>query len=325
VTINVTVGAGSSVDSCILEWKVGTNPATNESMTKVGSGTNVTCYKTKATVDGTDYTFNAYANDSTGIWGGESARTFRENEKPAKVILSSPANQSHTTSRQPTFTWAVPSDADGDTLNYTINISCFLSGVPCPSDDRIVSDIATNSYTPTELKYFGDDNYYYNWSVRAGDGYEFGQWSDVWKLTIDTNISIIMLNSSVDFGANRVPGYSNDTSDDSPLPLSVRNVGNCMTDINLSATDLLWDSVPNPSSYFTYKVDNFPGEGGAFNYSGSQTAWANIPDTNTSFVKNLNYTSGNRSVEVDIGIIVPQAEQPGTKSATILFAGEYHR
>jgi hypothetical protein len=325
VNVSVTSDASTTIDTCVLEWKVGSDAAVNETMQKRGSGNSVTCDATKATVDATSYTFKVYANTTTGIAGNENARTFRENGKPNKVVLSSPNNQSHTTSRQPTFTWAVPSDADGDTLNYTINISCFLAGVPCPSDDRIVTDIATNSYTPAELKYFGDDNYYYNWSVRAGDGYEFGQWSDVWKLTIDTNISIIMLNSSVDFGANRVTGYSNDTSDDSPLPLSIRNVGNCMTDINLSATDLLWDSVPNPSSYFTYKVDNFPTEGGAFNYSGSQTSWANIPDTNTSFVKNLNYTAGNRSVEVDLGIIVPQAEPPGTKSATILFAGEYHR
>jgi hypothetical protein len=324
VSINATVrvDAGSSADTCILEWKVGTNPAANETMQKIGTGSFVSCNATKATVDATNYTFKVYANDSGGNMANETARTFRENDEPAKVALDYPANQSHNTSRTPMFHWTVPSDADGDTLNYTINITCFGG---CSDDNRIVSDIATNSYTPTtQMKYFGDDNYYYNWSIRAGDGYEFGSWSDVWKLTLDTNVSIIMLNSTIDFGVNRPPGYTDNTTDNSPYPFSIRNVGNCMTDVNISASDMLWDSVTAPSSYYRYKVDSLSGEGGAFNWSGSQTSWANVPQTNTTFVNNLNYTAGNSSFEVDINITVPGDEPPGTKSSTLLFAGEYH-
>jgi hypothetical protein len=326
VMINVTAAADSNVnvDTCILEWKVGTNPAANETMQKIGSGSNVTCNATKATTDATNYTFKVYANDSSGVMGNEAARTFRENSVPEKVNLTSPANQSHTTSRTPTFQWQVPTDNESDTLNYTINITCL--GVACSDDNRYVTDIMTNSYTPTtELKYFGDDNRYYNWSVRAGDGYEFGQWSDVWTLTVDTNVSIIMLNNTVDFGANRVPGYSDNTTDNNPYPFSVRNIGNCMVDVNLSASSLLWSTQPAPSPYYQYKVDWLSGEGGAFNWSGSQTSWANVPQTNTSFVRNLNYTSGNSSFEADINITVPQGEPPGAKSSTIVFSGEYHR
>jgi len=324
-TINVTVtsDSGVSVDTCILEWN-----GANETMTMRGTGSSVTCDATKATNDGTDYTFKVYANDTVGNVANESSRTFRENDEPAKVVLTSPANYSHTTDRTPTFTWAIPSDADGDTLNYTINITCFLtSGGGCTAGENIYeSNINTNSYTPSrELNYFGDDNYYYNWSVHAYDGYENGSWSDTWELIIDTNVSLVMLNATADFGENRVLGYTDNTTDNSPYPLSLRSASNCMIDVNISASNLLWETAPAPSAYFQYKVDWLSGESGAFNWSGSQTSWANVPQTNTSFVDYLNYTAGNSSLEIDIAIQVPGEESPGSKSSTLIFAGEYHR
>jgi hypothetical protein len=78
VTINVTaVSSASSIQNCTLEWN-----GVNETMTVVGSGTSVVCNSTKATTDGTDYTFKVYANNTAGARGNESARTFRENTKP---------------------------------------------------------------------------------------------------------------------------------------------------------------------------------------------------------------------------------------------------
>ncbi|MEM5871721.1 MAG: hypothetical protein QW051_02500 [Candidatus Aenigmatarchaeota archaeon] len=325
VTINVTVVSDSSVsvDTCVLEWKVGAGSPTNETMTKRGSGSSVTCDVTKTTTDGTDYTFKVYVNDSSGVFGSSPSRSFRENDEPSKVILSSPANDSHTTNRKPTFQWNAATDADGDTLNYTINISCFPA---CSDDNRLITDIMTTSYTPTtELKYFGDDGYYYIWSVRAGDGYEYGEWSDPWKLTIDTNVSIIMLNDTVDFGANRPIGYSDDTTDNNPYPFSIRNVGNCFVNVKIRMSDTLWEttSIPQESSYFQYKADWLANEQGAFNWSASQTTWANVPLTDSNLVKKLNYTTGNNSFETDIKIIVPSDEPPGTKSSTLIFSAEY--
>ncbi len=190
-----------------------------------------------------------------------------------------------------------------------------------------MEDLSTNSYTPTqELQYFGDDNKYYNWSVRAGDGYEYGEWSDIWKLTIDTNVSIILLNDTVDFGPGRIPGYTDNSTDNDPYPFSLRNIGNCMIDVNLSSQDLLWDTASQPSDYFNYSVDWLTGEEGAFNWSGSQTSPANVPqvDQNVTFIDYMNYTSGNSSAEIDIYIEVPLGEPPGPKNSTIMFTGEYH-
>ena len=327
VTINVSVStdAGVSTDTCILGWIIDAGGETNETMEMVGSGSSVTCNITKATNDGTNYTFRVYANDTGGAWGSESAREIQENDEPAQVTLISPADGSSTTDRTPTFSWNQPSDADNDPLTYTINITCFPG---CSDDNRYVSGIGSTSYTPTyELQYFGDDNYLYNWSVHANDGYENGSWSDKWNLTIDTNVSIVLINDTVDFGSNRVPGYTDDSTDNDPYPFALRNIGNCLIDVNISSSDLLWDSASQPSDYFNYSVAWVPGEGGAFNWSGSQTTETNIPqvDQNVSFIDYLNYTSGNNSAEIDIHIEVPTGEPTGTKSSTIVFTGEYEK
>lgn len=327
VNINVSVLVDSEVspDTCTLEWTVVGVSTTNYTMEMVGSGINVSCNYTINTNDATNYTFRVYANDSVGNLKSEGMRQFRENDEPDKVVLTSPPNDNHTTDRTPTFNWSVPSDADGDSLNYTINITCFPD---CSEDNRYLEDLTTNSTTLTEeLENFGDDNRYYNWSVRAGDGYEFGPWSDSWKLTIDTNVSIILLNDTVDFGENRIPGYIDNTTDNDPHPFSLRNVGNCIIDVNLSSSDLLWDSeaASQPSDYFNYSVGWLSGEEGAFNWSGSQTSQANVPqvDQNVTFIDYLNYTSGNSSAEIDMHIEVPPGEHPGTKDSTIVFTGWY--
>ncbi|MCD6590702.1 MAG: hypothetical protein J7K72_01885 [Candidatus Aenigmarchaeota archaeon] len=323
-TINVSVSGYVDIDTCILEWKEGTNPKQNETMEKIGSGVNVTCNITKTTLDGTNYTFNVYVNDTAGNLAQAGERQFRENAKPDKVILSSPPDGNHTTDRTPTFEWNIPNDADSDTLNYTLKIDCIYEYGDCTDDDRTITDITTNSYTLTqELKYFGDDGYYYNWSVRAGDGYEFGEWSDERNLTIDASASIKLVNATVDFGENRIPGYEDDTTDNDPNPFVLENDGNCVVNVNLSASDLLWDAVSGASDYFKYKVDWYSQEMDSFNYSGSQTAWDQISTQTKKIIDRLNYTDTNDTAETDIYILVPPGEPPGSKSANIVFTGWY--
>jgi len=81
INVSVSTDPDESIDTCILEWKIGNNPANNETMEKVGSGSSVFCNKTKTTIDGTNYYFRVYANDTNGLWGDESQRTFRENAR----------------------------------------------------------------------------------------------------------------------------------------------------------------------------------------------------------------------------------------------------
>jgi len=60
LTMNVTVTDDFSVDSCKLEWN-----GINESMTMVGSGTYISCEKTKTNLSDGTYTFRVYSNDTS--------------------------------------------------------------------------------------------------------------------------------------------------------------------------------------------------------------------------------------------------------------------
>ncbi len=76
--INVSVSSyGSTVDSCTLEWN-----GINESMGKIGSGTEVSCNITKTTIDGTTYNYKVFANNSVGIINNTALRSFTENSLP---------------------------------------------------------------------------------------------------------------------------------------------------------------------------------------------------------------------------------------------------
>ena len=122
-----------------------------------------------------------------------------------------------------------------------------------------------------------------------------------------------------------MPGASNDTTDDSPDPFRIRNNGNCFVDINISSTDLMWDTQPSPSVYFRYMVDNVSGEEWSFNWSGSSTgSWYNIPDVNETMIDFLNYSDSSDEAEIDLYIEVPAGESSGVKSSTIVFIAEYH-
>ncbi|MEA1875700.1 MAG: hypothetical protein U9N86_02435 [Bacteroidota bacterium] len=77
--INVTVNHPSvNVDTCTLEWQ-----GTNETMTMVGAGTSVYCYKNKTTVDGTEYIFTVFANNTASYIGTAGKRNNTENTIPS--------------------------------------------------------------------------------------------------------------------------------------------------------------------------------------------------------------------------------------------------
>jgi hypothetical protein len=78
VTINATVDSTEyTIDTCILEWN-----GANETMTKVGDGTSVYCYKAKTLTDGPN-TFKVYANDSDGNWGAELQSALEKTVPPS--------------------------------------------------------------------------------------------------------------------------------------------------------------------------------------------------------------------------------------------------
>ena len=153
VTINVTVlSVGSNVDTCLLEWQGG-----NESMTKVGTGTSVTCYKTKTTVDGTNYTYNVYANNTVGSFDTENERSFLENIKPSITLVNITPNSP---TRIDDLNCSVSgwSDVDGDGECYyftwykndVLNLNVYQTGTSyiLASGNTSLDDVWNCSVTP---------------------------------------------------------------------------------------------------------------------------------------------------------------------------------
>jgi hypothetical protein len=175
VTINVTVTDTNGVDACILEWN-----GANESMTRVGSGTSVSCNITKVTTDGSSYSFRVYANDSLGNIGAESQRTFNENDKSVSTV--------------PTITPALPYTNDSLNCNATLT-----DGLDTPltaywtwykngaaNQSGITTSLSNNSNNIITTLPAGDTTAFENWScsVIPFDGYENGSRQNSTNVTI---------------------------------------------------------------------------------------------------------------------------------------------
>jgi hypothetical protein len=87
----------------------------------------------------------------------------------------------------------------------------------------------------------------------------------------------------------------------------------------------MWDTVPAPSTYFRYMIDNVTGEAGAFNWSSpnTTTTWSPIPIVNGSAISYLNYSNIMDEAEIEIEITPPPGELGGTKTSTLWFTAGY--
>ena len=261
----------------------------------------------------------AYDGMFYGEWSNSSGLTIG-NELP-NVTLISPNDWNVTMDRSPSFAW-VGYDADGDSLTYEIRINEHkYSGVKICNDDISENALAIESYTPTsDLLCLYDNGYYYNWSVRAHDGTEWGNWSEVWHFNMTAEVSINLVSSEVSFGS-MIFGDSLNTSDDNPTPFVIDNDGNVVTNVSVNSS-AIWGEAVNDSSYYQFKADNTTAELGTFNWMNSIVDWFNMPITGEVVaIGELKYADGEDSAEIDIRLEVPENEAPGVKSATILFTG----
>ena len=231
------------------------------------------------------------------------------------VTLLLPEDNNLTTNRTPTFTWS-GYDADGDTMTYEINITTYPTG---SEDNRYVQGLSSETYTPsTDLKYLSDNNYWYTWKVRANDSEGYGAWSDERKINISALLMISLPVSAIDFGSISYLAL-NDTLDDSPLPLVIRNDGNCRVNVSVNASQL-WSTVSGTSDKYRFKIDNKSGEEGAFDWLSSLTSWTNMSITSAVIgISGFNYSDSVDSAEVDISIEVPSNEPPAARSSLIVF------
>src|SRR3989339_98160 len=167
-------------------------------------------------------------------WGVSSNLTIL-NTLPT-VNLVSPNNYNTTTNRAPQFSWSGQDD-DSDSLTYDLNLTCYSTlGGGCIQYDRYISGISATSYIITQyLEALSDNDYYYNWSVKASDdsGVTYGNYA-LPKRRIDINAELIitLINDTVSFGTLQFQGTAN-TSTNSPWPFLLQNDGNCMLNISI--------------------------------------------------------------------------------------------
>jgi hypothetical protein len=242
------------------------------------------------------------------------------------VTLTAPDDNNYTVNRTPTFTWTGDDD-DDDALEYEINLSCFYSDgsyVTAGSmykDKTVVSTDTLFMPLPEEyLKCLQDNNYNYEWNVRAHDGDEFGSWTGTRNLSIQSHITTSLTTSMVNFSIMNMTDID-DTSDDDPPPLVLQNDGN--TEINVSAefTDIFLKAT-NPSDNFKYKIRNHDG-GKCYVDAHTQTEWAQAHTSSSQIIERLNFTSGYLTdcdaVSIDLYVEVPQDESSGKRGSTITF------
>ncbi|MCK5283718.1 MAG: hypothetical protein KAK00_10035 [Nanoarchaeota archaeon] len=317
------------LSSYIFSWN-GTNGVwTNDSavaLTGTINQSNVT--KTINLTRGKNIGWRFYANDTNNQWNVTDIFIFSvENTPPEAVNLSMPINKSSITERQPFFNWTSAYDVDGDVINYTLLLvessSCSGNGLECLGVD--VEEYIHNKTNFTSKRILGVDTWY-NWTVRAYDGYNYSSWSEGMNFSVLGKISLTLdcvgCNDAIEFGSvvNGLTYNATEAGSD-PEPLVFENNGNVFVDVQVNATTL-WDTAALDTVYFQFMAGN-SSEDKSFNWSNSTTAWANIDSSLRDAVTYLNYTNATDLAEIEFRIRVPNDEPAGVKSSALMLRARY--
>ena len=244
---------------------------------------------------------------------------------PQVELLIPTAGNTTVTNRTPSFQWRVW-DADiADVEYYDLFIACQPG---CSADNRSHINLTATTFNLTiDLAKLGDNNYLYNWTVRAFDNESYGLYveNNQRNFSIQSIIAISLINASVNFSA-LVPGSNDDTEDNIPNAIGIVNAGNSLVNVNISLLDSgIWISKPSPTPFFSYKISNFtgpPNHSGAFRWETSNTTYTSVPLVNVTAIdllKYINLTNSKNVARVDINLTVPTDEPSGRKNSTIAF------
>jgi hypothetical protein len=234
------------------------------------------------------------------------------NNVPNKPILNYPVNNNGSVfERRPNFNWSNASDPDGGyATHYTLNISCGGGGCSCYQPN--IDNINTTNYTITTALCVDTT---YNWSVTACDAYDECNTSDIFNFSIKSEIGLVLIINTTDFGTMTV-GQNLNTTDESPSPLVVRNTGNVLLNVTINATNL-FTSISTNTQYYQFKADF--NETNSYETSCSQhLAFANMINiTKQTIFCNFSYEDASDEGEVELNITAPSGETAGAKNSSI--------
>ncbi|MBW2980304.1 hypothetical protein KY360_02710 [Candidatus Woesearchaeota archaeon] len=257
---------------------------------------------------------NIWVCDYTQTYNGYTCKDACEREeanRPSKVILKSPESGNTTTELRPTFTWYNATYNGSTTAKYEIEIDDSPIFTSLDYSRGNLSEGSNNETSHTLISDLELDKTYF-WRVRAYHSIISGEWSDVWNFTLSSYIAINLTRDVVDFGVV-IPGFSESTEDDSPLPLLLENVGNLIVNISINATDL-FETVPNPNESYQFAIG--VNESGSF--TSATTTLTPMPSNSTPAIYNLNWEDASDTAEIDLNATVPLLEPSGQKNSTIL-------
>ncbi|MBI2449437.1 LamG domain-containing protein, partial [Candidatus Pacearchaeota archaeon] len=266
------------------------------------------------------YTYYSAVTDIDNNFNMTDVRTLRVGNKLPVVTLDSPADGATTTNRTPFFNWSA-TDPDGDAIQfYQINLSCYnvLGGV-CSGKGpyEIITTTAANSHTvpaPDYLRYLIDSGNYYNWTVRANDGLQYGNWATPRRINIQALVDISLNPNLIDFG-EVFPGASKNTSNEVPPPFIIENNGSVFANVSVNASRL-FVSGSYPSNNYQFKIRE--NEAGSF---GPQTLtdWTNFSSLLQVAIAALDFNDIRDSAKTDVLVRVPSSEPSGLRNSTVTF------
>lgn len=233
------------------------------------------------------------------------------NSAPQKPILYHPANNNMTVfERKPNFNWSQAADPDGGYASYyTLNLSCGACSATCSQPN--IGGISTTNYTVSSALCVDT---VYNWSVTACDSYGDCNTSAIFNFTIASQANIELIVNTTNFGQMGM-GQNDNTLDNSPPPMVVRNTGNVFVNVTINAS-ALFTRVGLDTSYYQFKADF--NESNSFTTACSQySAFANMNVSARILFCNMSYEDINDEGQIELNITVPFDEPPGPKNSTV--------
>ncbi len=245
---------------------------------------------------------------------------------PGTPIPLSPAANATVSTIYPTFSWTIPTDDNNDSLHFKLELATDSGFVNHTNGSPFESNVNTTGFSPTPpanstlygttqnytLQYILEPGIYW-WRVSAWDGTQYGSSSTARNFTMDTVISIEIINDTIDLGT-LAPEESNEGI------FVIQSNSNVFTNVTIHATNIFTHAL-NPSNYYLFKSAN--NELNSAQYTVS--SYSQIPNS-TSPVLTLgvfNYSDLADLANITINTTIPADEPPGLKNSIVTFTATY--